>query len=72
MSKEFVRKWLIERGFQGKEEESIPPMTDDFVNLVTDRYIELYEHITGDKFIKRDYSNISNDIETAVNSYIAG
>lgn len=72
LSKEFVRQWLIEHGFQGREGELIPTMDDDFVNSVSDRYIELYESITGEKFTKRDYSNISSAIESAVNTYIAG
>ena len=53
LSKEFVRKWLIENGFQGKEDQVIPEMTKDFVQSVSDRYVELYEHITGDKFVKQ-------------------
>lgn len=53
LSKEFVREWLMENGFQGKEGQTIPEMTDEFVNSVTDRYIELYEHITGLKFEKK-------------------
>ena len=71
LSKEFVRQWLIENGFQGREGEDIPPMTDEFVNSVSDRYVELYESITGKKFTKRDYDKISNEIESAVNAYIA-
>lgn len=52
LSKEFVREWLMENGFQGKEGQQIPEMTDEFINSVTDRYIELYEYITGKKFTK--------------------
>jgi len=71
LSKEFVRKWLIENGFQGKDGEMVPDMTDDFIINVTERYIELYEQITGSKFIKRSYDNISEVIEQSVNSFIA-
>jgi phosphoribosylaminoimidazole-succinocarboxamide synthase len=72
LSKEFVRQWLIENGFQGKEGDDIPLMTNEFVTSVSERYIELYESITGNKFTKRDYSNINNEIESSVNEYIAG
>ncbi len=54
LSKEFVREWLMENGFQGKEGQQVPEMTDEVVNSITDRYIELYEHITGEKFQKAD------------------
>lgn len=50
LSKEFVRKWLIENGFQGKDGQQVPEMTDEIVNSISERYIELYEHITGEKF----------------------
>jgi len=70
LSKEFVRKWLIENGFQGREGEIVPAMSDEFINSVTNRYIELYEQITGSKFIKRSYDNISQVIENCVNSFI--
>jgi phosphoribosylaminoimidazole-succinocarboxamide synthase len=52
LSKEFVREWLMENGFQGKEGQVVPEMTDDFVNMVSERYIELYETIIGEKFQK--------------------
>lgn len=71
LSKEFVRKWLMENGFQGREGELIPDMTPEFVRSVSDRYIELYEHITGDTFEKRDYNDISNTIEKSVNAFIS-
>jgi phosphoribosylaminoimidazole-succinocarboxamide synthase len=58
LSKEFVRQWLIENNFQGKEGQVIPEMTEDFINQVSERYIELYEHITGDKFVKSDVSDV--------------
>ena len=54
LSKEFVREWLMANGFQGKEGQKVPEMTDEIVNSITDRYIELYEHITGEKFQKAD------------------
>ena len=54
LSKEFVREWLMANGFQGKEGQKVPEMTQDIVNGITDRYIELYEHITGEKFVKAD------------------
>ena len=53
LSKEFVREWLMEQGFQGRPGEQVPEMTDEFVTSVSDRYIELYEHITGEKFVQR-------------------
>lgn len=63
LSKEFVREWLIERGFQGKDGQQVPEMTDEFVNQVSERYIELYEKITGDKFVKADVSSVLNRVE---------
>ena len=66
LSKEFVREWLMENGFQGKEGQQIPEMTDEFVNHVTDRYIELYEKISGDKFQKADASEVIKRIEKNV------
>lgn len=66
LSKEFVREWLMENGFQGKDGQQIPEMTDEFVNHVTDRYIELYEKITGDKFQKAEASEVINRIEKNV------
>lgn len=62
LSKEFVRQWLIERNFQGESGQAIPEMPDDFVNLVSERYIELFEKITGEKFIKSDTSHINDRI----------
>jgi phosphoribosylaminoimidazole-succinocarboxamide synthase len=71
LSKEFVRKWLIDNGFQGKEDQLVPEMTPEFVNSISDRYIELYEQITGDKFIKHEHSNalkrVENNIIDAIN-----
>ncbi len=63
LSKEFVREWLMENGFQGKEGQTVPEMTDEFVNQVSERYIELYEIITGEKFQKTDNQDVLNRIE---------
>ncbi len=70
LSKEFVRQWLIENGFQGLEGQTIPDMPNDFVELVTNRYIELYELIAGSKFVKSDTSNIKERIEQNVVNYL--
>ncbi len=70
LSKEFVRQWLIENGFQGKEGQVVPEMSDEFVNSVSDRYIELFENITGDKFQKSDIGKINARIEKAVTEYL--
>jgi phosphoribosylaminoimidazole-succinocarboxamide synthase len=66
LSKEFVRQWLIENGFQGLEGQVMPDMPDSFVETITERYIELYEKITGKPFEKGDTSNINKRIETHV------
>lgn len=71
LSKEFVRQWLIQNGFQGLEGQQVPFMTDDYVESVSERYIELYENITGEQFIKADVSNITARIEKNVADYIA-
>ena len=70
LSKEFVREWLMDNGFQGKEGQQVPEMTDEIVTSISDRYIELYEHITGEKFVKEDTSNIADRIEKNVESYL--
>lgn len=70
LSKEFVRQWLIEHGFQGKEGQQIPEMSDEYIQSVSDRYIELYEQITGEIFIKADISNIEKRIEENVLQYL--
>lgn len=72
LSKEFVREWLMERGFQGKEGQPIPEMSDEYIESVSERYIELYEQITGDKFIKADISNIEERIGENVLEYLKG
>ena len=63
LSKEFVREWLMENGFQGQHGQKVPEMSDEFVNQVSGRYIELYEKITGEKFEKADISNVWSRIE---------
>jgi len=70
LSKEFVRQWLIENGFQGKEGQTVPEMSEEFVNSVSERYIELYENITGDPFVKADIANVPARIEKNVMGYI--
>jgi phosphoribosylaminoimidazole-succinocarboxamide synthase len=70
LSKEFVRRWLIENGFQGKEGQQIPDMTEAYIETVSERYIELYENIIGEKFIKADISNIHERIEANVLNYL--
>ena len=70
LSKEFVRRWLIENGFQGKEGQQIPEMTDEYIAKVSERYIELYENIMGEKFVKADISDINNRIENNVLGYL--
>ena len=71
LSKEFVRRWLIENGFQGKEGQTIPNMTDQYIQTVSDRYIELFENIIGEKFIKADISDINTRIEKNVLDYLS-
>lgn len=66
LSKEFVRQWLIENNFQGKENQVVPNMPEDFVSQVSERYIELYENIVGEKFVKADSTNILERIEKNV------
>ena len=70
LSKEFVREWLIENGFQGLEGQTIPNIPDEFVNTITERYTELYEKITGETFVKADNSNLINRIEKNVTEYL--
>lgn len=70
LSKEFVRKWLIENGFQGRKGDIVPEMNDELIASISARYIELYENITGEKFVKRNYDNIMGKIEESVNSFI--
>jgi phosphoribosylaminoimidazole-succinocarboxamide synthase len=70
LSKEFVRQWLIANGFQGKDGQKVPEMSDKFVEEVSERYIELYEHITGEKFQKSDTSNILKRVETNIKEFL--
>ena len=71
LSKEFVRQWLISKNFQGLEGQKIPIMTETYVKTVSSRYIELYEKITGENFIKADTSSIENRIERNVLDYLS-
>ena len=68
LSKEFVREWLMANGFQGLEGQAVPEMTPEIVSGITDRYIELYENITGEPFVREDYS--ASDIEARLNAYL--
>mgnify|MGYP006374108467 FL=1 len=68
LSKEFVRQWLMANGFQGLEGQTVPEMTPEIVAGITDRYIELYENITGEPFVREDYS--ASDIEARLNAYL--
>jgi phosphoribosylaminoimidazole-succinocarboxamide synthase len=70
LSKEFVREWLISNGFQGKEGQTVPEMTPDFVNLVSERYIELYENITGEEFEKAENQNVEKRIEENTTKFL--
>ena len=70
LSKEFVRQWLIQNGFQGLEGQEVPFMSDEYIETVSERYIELYENITGEKFKKADVSNIQERIEINVTSFL--
>ena len=71
LSKEFVRQWLISNGFQGLEGQSVPEMSDDYIESVSNRYIELYENITGEQFEKSDVSNLQERILSNVTTYLA-
>ncbi|PLX10269.1 MAG: phosphoribosylaminoimidazolesuccinocarboxamide synthase [Marinilabiliales bacterium] len=70
LSKEFVREWLMENGFQGKEGQQIPEMSDEFVNSVSERYIELYEKVTGEKFVKVASETVIGRIEENINNFL--
>ncbi|GGZ61505.1 phosphoribosylaminoimidazolesuccinocarboxamide synthase [Mesonia mobilis] len=70
LSKEFVRQWLISKGFQGKEGQQLPEMTDEYINSISERYIELYENITGETFEKAAIDNIENRIQNNVLAYL--
>lgn len=70
LSKEFVRQWLIENGFQGKEGQGVPTMTEEYCNSVSERYIELYDHILGEGFVKADINDVEARIEKNVTEYL--
>lgn len=70
LSKEFVREWLMENGFQGRAGEVIPEMTDEIVNSISERYIELYENIVGEKFIKEDVSKVIDRVEKNIKTFL--
>lgn len=72
LSKEFVREWLMENGFQGKEGQTVPEMTDEIVVSISERYIELYENITGEKFVKENTDDIEKRIFENVSKYLKG
>jgi phosphoribosylaminoimidazole-succinocarboxamide synthase len=71
LSKEFVRQWLIENGFMGKEGQQIPEMTDEYVNSVSERYIELYEKVTGKKFERAEVSSVEKRVETNILTFLS-
>lgn len=70
LSKEFVREWLMDNGFQGKAGQTVPEMTPEIVEGISNRYIELYEHITGETFVKEDTDNLAQRIEKNVTEYL--
>ena len=70
LSKEFVREWLMDKGFQGKEGQQVPEMTPAVVQSITDRYVELYEGITGDRFVKEETCDLATRIENNINAYL--
>ncbi len=71
LSKEFVRRWLIENGFQGKDGQIIPEMTPEIVNSISERYIELFEQITGENFVKSDNADVLKRVEAAINKALS-
>jgi phosphoribosylaminoimidazole-succinocarboxamide synthase len=70
LSKEFVREWLMANGFQGEANQKMPELTDDFVQKISERYIELYENITGEKFIKSDSNDVLKRVENNINAFL--
>ncbi|MDP3461623.1 MAG: phosphoribosylaminoimidazolesuccinocarboxamide synthase [Bacteroidales bacterium] len=70
LSKEFVREWLMDNGFQGQEGQQVPEMTDEFVKSVSDRYIELYEQVTGESFVKVDAANVLGRVEKNIREFL--
>lgn len=70
LSKEFVRKWLTEQGFMGKEGQKVPEMTDEYCLSVSERYIELYEHVTGEKFVRAEQDHLAERIEKNITDFL--
>ena len=70
LSKEFVRQWLISNGFQGLEGQTLPEMDNDRINSISERYIELFENITGENFVRASLENTASRIQTNVESYL--
>lgn len=70
LSKEFVREWLMDNGFQGQPGQQVPEMTEDYVNSVSERYIELYESITGDQFVKSDVADVIKRVDNNITSFL--
>src|ERR1700757_2287661 len=70
LSKEFVRQWLIANNFQGKDGQTVPEMSDEWVNEISTRYIELYEKITGEAFVRNDAKDLAQRVETNINTYL--
>ena len=70
LSKEFVREWLMENGFQGQEGQQVPDMTPEVVSGITERYIELFEAVTGEKFVRAEAEDIEARIEKNVSEYL--
>lgn len=68
LSKEFVRKWLIDNGFQGKEGQEIPAMSEEWIQEISSRYIELFEKVTGRKFVRSNYENVLKDVENSIST----
>jgi phosphoribosylaminoimidazole-succinocarboxamide synthase len=71
LSKEFVREWLMQNGFQGQDGQKIPEMTDEIINKISERYIELFEIVSGEKFIKYQETNILERIENNILNFIS-
>jgi phosphoribosylaminoimidazole-succinocarboxamide synthase len=71
LSKEFVREWLMANGFQGKDGQAIPEMTEEVVKSISERYIELYENIVGEKFVKADANNVLERVEKNINAFLS-
>ncbi|MGZ3866412.1 MAG: phosphoribosylaminoimidazolesuccinocarboxamide synthase [Bacteroidia bacterium] len=70
LSKEFVRRWLIENGFQGKDGQKVPEMSEEWVNQISERYIELFEKVAGEKFVRHPVKDLLNRVNTNINNYL--